>query len=801
MMPVVPTALGILLGAVLWHHTPALPQASVTWGACAAGLLLFWLGWRSNGWRQTLLLLGATLLSWGSAAERSRDDLRQPLPEEFFTTPKVAVTLTVVDRIPLAGASESVVARLEHGPWNAKVRLAVPEEAQENRWLPGERYAASVHLRPVRATINPGTFDREWWAFRNGIAASGRVVEAQPLGLAPDRLLAFARLRAHLAERLDAVAPRHGAWLRALALGDRSSFDDETWQRVQRTGTAHLIAISGMHVALVAWLIGGLVQRFARRFPQLTLHFPAPRLGWAAAIAVAWSYAALAGLGIPAVRAALMLTLAGLSSLVARRLPTLSLLLLTLAVVLLWDPWAVGDAGFWLSFAAVAILLALGGGLGEHTASDLPQTQQRSPRAIVKRLHDALRPFFTVQGTMTLALVPITLLFFGQAALFGAIANFVAIPLVAYLATPLALLLLVAPLAPLGQLFDALIDRTLAVLAWAEQLPLATASAPQLPLWVWLVALVALLAALLLPKGLAVRLLALPALLLLFAATPDRPHEGAAWVTLLDVGQGQAILVTTSRHTLLYDAGPAWGRSDSGKTVVLPYLRYTGVKRLDGVVLSHFDSDHTGGFATLAEALPIGAVWVGAARDTEPPKPLTAPLSRLPVSTCARGTTWEWDGVRFTLLWPPPDARLRDDNAHSCTLLIESRGGSRFLVSGDLGVREERQLLTLEPKLSADLVVAGHHGSSTSSSSEWVQALRPQKVVVSVGAFNRFGHPRCAVVDRWERSGAQLLRTDRDGAIRAVLPADSPSPVVTTARESAPRYWHRPLPPFAACRP
>nr|BAL54741.1 DNA uptake/competence protein [uncultured beta proteobacterium] len=814
-MPIVALAVGFLVGAVAWHQTSAFPAKSLTWGACALGFVLV-VGALRRGRldpddatgdgnsstvpaRWLVLWVGAALAAWGSTAERSRPFFDVAPPESWFTSETLPVTLTVLERIPLAGEPpRAVVAALSDGRNTHRVRLTLPDRGAQGNWLPGERYHATVRLRPIRANVQPGAFDSEWWAFRHRLQAWGTIVSATPLEDDPGWVDAFARLRIHLAERLEELPPRHGAWLRALALGDRSSFDDTTWQLVQRTGTAHLVAISGMHVTLVAWLLGGIVARLWQRAYCATLWIAAPRVGWLVAIAVAWGYALLAGLGIPAVRAALMLTLAGFAMLHAQRLPASGVLAATLLAVLVWDPWAVGDAGFWLSFAAVALLFLLGRAEAPWRMGDAPSAASRS---FGQRLWTAFRSFVTVQLALTLALAPLTLLFFGQAALLGAVANFVAIPLIAYAATPLALLLLIVPAPLLGQGFAGVIDRTLDLLTWASHLPAAVRTAPEIPAGLWWVAASLLLLALFLPRGIAPRLLALPALLLLFVPNPQRPEVGAAQITVLDVGQGQAILITTAHYALLYDAGPASNRWDSGRMLVLPFLQRSGIERLDAVVLSHFDRDHTGGFAAVAQALPIATVWYGAPPGTPPPDDVAPLRNTLSARPCRRGTEWEWDGVRFAFLWPTdaPHQKAMSDNAASCVLRVTSRAGTRFLVSGDLGVREEQTLVAMESQFGSDIVVIGHHGSHTSSSPAWVGTLTPRYALVSVGAFNPFGHPRCDVLERWRTQGATILRTDRDGALTLTLPANGNTIAVDTARGKNGRYWHRPFPAFAEC--
>ncbi len=793
--PIVALALGSLAGALLWHHSATLPSTKVTWLVALAGGAGLLVAWRVTGsWRQILLFVAMAALLWATSAERSRPFFAHPLPESWFSTPQW-LTLTVLTRVPLAGAPEAIVAEID-GPagerWRVRLRVS-PDQAK--RWLPGERYRARVRLRPIVGSLQPGAFDSQWWAFRQQLAAQGRIDEASlfATGSLPF-LLHLERWRAERAEALAQATSAHGEWLRALALGDRSSFAETTWRLVQQTGTAHLVSISGMHVTLVAWLIGALVRHIWQRFPRATGWRPASEVGWIIAALAGWAYVLVAGLGIPALRAALMLTVAAAAALTRVRLPLWGTLLAALWVVLLVDPWAVGEAGFWLSFAAVAILLGV-----SQTFERRAPVPSSAPGVALNWLQQtvaALAPYLTTQVAITLALIPLTLLFFGQAALVGSLANLLAIPLLAWLATPLALLLLIWPTPWLGRLFAQLIDKTLALLSWAAELPFAaiTASPPQ-PV-VLTVAAAALGAALLLPRGLAPRLAAIPALLLLFAPASSRPEQGTVRITLLDVGQGQTIHLQTARHDLLVDAGPATPEWDSGQRLVLPYLVARGVHRLDGVLITHFDRDHAGGLSALAAAIPIDHLWWGGPPHFDPTPHLPPTLIATPRTPCQAGATWVWDEIRFQLLWPPPGwSAGKEDNAYSCVLLVETPEGARFVVSGDLPRREEELVV----KRATDLgpprptaIVAGHHGSKTSSAPAWVGFWQPEAVLFSVGAFNPFGHPDCAVVTRWEASGATLWRTDRDGALTVTLARQSVT--VASARADHSRYWRQATP-------
>ncbi|MCX7945897.1 MAG: DNA internalization-related competence protein ComEC/Rec2 [Hydrogenophilus sp.] len=804
-------ALGVALGVGLWHLTPTWPSPAAIPLAIAAGVLLLllsaWFSRRSPSpavplrpsyLLPSLLSLSAiALLAWGMAAERSRIALPLSPPASFSAV--LEATLTVIDRAPLIGPPRAVVVRFDPSEepstsWIRSARLSLPTDLSYPL-LPGDRYRATVRLKPVYAPANPGSFDREWWWFRQGIDARGALLSATPLTPATELGLRWKRFRSQLAERLERAAPQHGEWLRALALGDRSGFDESLWSLVQTTGTAHLVAISGMHVALIAWLIGGIAYHLWRQSVLLTNTIPAPYVRWSTIIPSAWLYVALAGFGIPAVRAAIMITVVAFAQLLSRRFPTYAPLALAFLIVLLWDPWAIGEAGFWLSFTAVAVLLLLDQTEGRSHPFSPPS--RATPPSRLGPLLAALRPFASLlrlQFLLTLSLFPLTAFFFGQTPLLGTLANLFAIPLVAWIATPLALLLLAFPSLLLGNLFDRLISLLIPLLEAFAALPGAAIALPDLPLPVLLLTAVLLLSALfpLSPP----RLLALPALLLPILAQPDRPKEGAARITLLDVGQGQAIHIQTARHDLLYDVGPAHRSWNAGAHIVVPYLRAKGVRRLDTIILSHLDADHAGGAEAIIDRYTVDQILFGGTLPPDPPSPLTHRRA----ARCRAGEQWIWDQVRFTILWPHDRLFTSRDNDRSCVLLVESAGGHRFLVAGDLSTHAEAALLATTDLSPVTATVINHHGSSTSSSFAWIASLSPRWALLSVALDSPYRHPRCDVLSRWQKAGAEIARTDGEGALTLTLPEnEEASPQLRSYRRDHQRYW-RSL-PHTTCHP
>ncbi|MDP2025631.1 DNA internalization-related competence protein ComEC/Rec2 [Sulfuriferula sp.] len=523
--------------------------------------------------------------------------------------------------------------------------------------------------------------------------------------------------------------------------------------------------MSGLHITMIAALTGWLVAFGWRRWPHAAERLPSRQAGLLAAVLAAGAYAVLAGFQVPAQRTLFMLAALALTFWGRREPQPFSALKWALFVVLLVDPWAVLSAGFWLSFGAMAVILWVTFGR--------------------VALPDKLRGWVTVQAALTLALAPALMLLFQQVSLISPLANAIAIPVVSWLVTPLALLGVIAP--PLWHAAAWLMDGLGQCLVWASVLPWAIATQPAPEGWATVLAIIGTVW-LLLPRGFPLR--ALGGLLWLPLAFP--PHASIApnhfEADVIDVGQGTAILIRTAHHTLLYDTGPAFADSDAGERIIVPYLRATGVGTLSGVIVSHDDNDHSGGLHSVLRDLPTG--WLLHGLPVTSPLLNTAPTPR----HCQRGQHWLWDGVRFDILNPPATAYAesnRRDNDFSCVLKISS-GGQSLLITGDGERRVELELMEQALRnngtdLSATVLIAGHHGSRTSSLAEFVEQVQPQFSVFTMGYRNRFGHPHPQVVARFQNQNASILRSDTSGLIKLTF---SEVGVVTSEyRPSHLRYW------------
>lgn len=625
---------------------------------------------------------------------------------------------------------------------------------------PGQRWQLRVKLKRPHGFANPGGFDYEQWLFANGYSATGyvrRSATARLLGTAAGD--GIDTLRQAVAGRIEAAlpgAPRQGI-VRALAIGDRGRMSDGDWQVLTRTGTNHLVAISGLHIGLVAGFAWWLVLRLVRFNSRLCLWRPAQDFAAVAALCVATAYAALAGFSIPTQRALIMIAVFMLAWLWRRRATSFDSLCLALLLVLLWDPMAVLAPGFWLSFTAVAVIFAsLTGQLQAVTY---------------------LRQWGRLQLAISLGLLPLLVILFGRVSLVAPLANLLAIPWVSFVSVPLVFIaMLLAPfdLVWPWQLAAYSLDGLFLLLEPLANWSYASLALPVAPGWTFVPALLGVLIVFL-PRGLPGRWLGLLGLVPMLVLRPAVPASGEVLVHVLDVGQGLSVVVRSHGHNLVYDSGPAFGTTDAGETVLVPFLRSQGISRLDRLVISHADQDHNGGTASLLAAVPVDTILAG--------QPGAVPGGAV---QCRQGMSWRWDGVEFAIL-APADTELASpsDNNHSCVLRISTARAS-LLLTGDIEAAVEHRLVAEQrAALSSDVLLAPHHGSRSSSTAAFIEAVRPAHVVYTVGYRNRYHLPNRRVVDRYD--GAMAYRTDADGMLSFHL--DSLSVRAQRWRRQRQRYW------------
>ncbi len=651
-------------------------------------------------------------------------------------------------------------------------RLRLSWYYPERQLNSGDRLRLEVRLKPPHGMQNPGGFDYEKWLFLRGIHATGYVRKSESTNLLAAGKFSIDRLRQALQQQIRAIdEPRFQGLIQALTIGARSDISPQQWQRLIDTGTSHLMAISGLHIGLVAGMVFFLVRKLSPA--ALAARGSLQQVAALASLLVAGFYALMAGFSVPTQRAFVMLLVILLALFFRRPAFSLNTLALALLAVLLINPLAPLSAGFWLSFLAVLIIHMLVTGRQPTADTRLARWLQGG----------------RLQWAIALAMLPLTLILFQQASLVSPLANLLVIPLVGLLVVPMALLASVAGMISaewsvwLFSQVSWMLQGVMWILDNLSAWPFASHYIPGTNVICALLALIGSLL-LLMPRGFPLRYAGAVMLLPLLLYQPQRPAPGEVWMTVLDVGQGLSVLLQTAEHDLLYDAGDkSSARFDMGERVVVPFLRYRGIETLDRMIVSHADRDHAGGAAAVISRLPVRQLM----GDVSRVQPLAEWLAFQP---CQRGQGWHWDGVEFRVLHPDRD--YSKTNNDSCVLQLRGEGYS-LLLPGDIEARVERLLLARDGEaLAADVLLLAHHGSNTSSTHAWLQRVKPSLAIVSAGYKNRFRHPAAKVRKRLHAMQLPALNTASSGAIEIRLSPRQGNVVteITSWRKVAVHYWN-----------
>lgn len=804
------------VGAALQLREAAL-QATSVYAACVLfGVLLLIpvLVVRRHWVMGVCAAMGLVLLAFGTTGGRASLRLAQALPPTLeardLQLTGVVASLPQrtsnglrfrfeVEQATLGGTAVELPSLVSLGWYYGFDDDAAPSAAQRELRA-GQRWRFTVRLRQPHGLANPHGFDQELRWFEDGVRATGSVRDASaPLLIDRSAAHPVERLRQRMRDAIEAAVPdmRAAGVLTALAVGDQSAIEREDWELFRRSGISHLVSVSGIHVTMFAWLAGMAIGAGWRRSVRAMTWAPTPTAVLWGGFAAALAYAVFSGWGVPAQRTVWMLGTVTLLRSAGLRWPWLLVLLTAATVVTVVDPWALLQPGFWLSFAAVGLLMASGDVrtmTPEINDSDPEASAPARPpiwrRAIVK-LRGHVNGGLRTQLIATFGLAPLTLVFFQQLSLVGLAANLVAIPLITLVVTPLALLGCIVP--ALWTAAAAVVSMLTGWLSWLAGSPDVLWSVGVAPWWAQAAGLLAA-ALLVMPLPWRLRVLALPLVWPLLLPPRELPPVGQFELVAADVGQGTAVLVRTRGHLLVYDSGPQYSSdADAGQRVLVPLLRARGDHRIDTLMLSHRDTDHVGGASSLLEGLPVDEL-TSSIEDTHPLR-LQARQQGIPARRCEAGQRWEWDGVRFEVLHPAAGdyALALRSNAMSCVLRVQGAGegvGS-VLLTGDIEREQEIRLLREQPEaLRSEVLIVPHHGSKTSSTAAFLDAVAPRVAVFQAGHLNRYGHPAEQVLARYRERGIARIDTPSCGAWTWRSGSEAGALSAVCERAEARRYWN-----------
>lgn len=604
------------------------------------------------------------------------------------------------------------------------------------QYLPGEvcagqRWAMKLKVRAVHGQLNEGGFDSQRYALAQHQPLSGRFLHATVIE-------SSCSLRARYLASLNTTLARY-PWqqvILALGMGERLSVSQEVKNIMRDTGTAHLMAISGLHIAFAALLAGGLIRGAQFLLPTRWIHWQTPLVG---GIVCATFYAWLTGLQPPALRTVVALAAWGLLKLSGRQWSGWEVWFCCLAAIVIADPIAVLSQSLWLSAFAVAALI--------FWYQWFPVPAWALPRAGKVALD-----LVHLQLGITLLLLPVQIALFHGVSVTSFLANLFAVPLVTFISVPLTLAGMIGHLT--GPLMVeeglwALADASLDVLFRAlKSLPEGWINidyrwqylslAPWLTLMAWR-----------LNAWRTYPVICLSGVLLLSWPFWRTPRTEAWQVHMLDVGQGLAMVIAHNGKAILYDTGRAWPDGDSAQQLIIPWLRWHNLEP-EGIILSHEHLDHRGGLSSLQKTWP--SLWI------------RSPLGWKGHLPCFRAEQWTWQGLSFSAHWPIKGNREKGNN-HSCVVKVDD-GKQSILLTGDIESPAEQKMLSRYWRhLQATIIQVPHHGSNTSSSLALIQRVEGLAALASASRYNAWRLPSWKVKQRYQQQGYQWLDTPHQGQI------------------------------------
>ncbi|MFK5914584.1 MAG: DNA internalization-related competence protein ComEC/Rec2 [Woeseiaceae bacterium] len=664
--------------------------------------------------------------------------------------------------------------------FSSKVRLSWYKRGKRNKQISslkaGQRWQFWVRLKQPHGFMNLGGFDYEGWLYSKKIRATGYVrinYKKKQFAQLLDKTVTGYKIQSVRQDLYDKLKKQNhkndfSGIITALAIGERSGISPNQWQVFRATGTSHLVAISGLHIGLLATFIFFITRRIWPYLGPLALKLAAPRAAALSAIAIAALYAALSGFAVPSQRALIMLCVVMLSLFWRQKIQSSQVLSFALLLVLIIDPIAVISPGFWLSFSAVAIIsFSALGRLSINT---------------IKSSWHSLTEVGRIQWRISLGLIPLLIFLFQQASVVSPLANIFAIPVVSILVVPLVLVasVIMSLLPEVAGVLFSLSEIVLNALWWflngLADRNFSEWFAIKPSLFALILASMGLLL-LISPKGWPVKFMGVFMILPLFWPKLDHINEAEAEITLLDVGQGLAVVVQTQNHTLLFDTGPRFSQSfDTGAAVIVPFLRQKGISELDMLVVSHKDNDHSGGLASIQQSIKI--------------KKLISSYPLEGASACVNGQTWKWDKVVFRILNPKQGLKVKKRNNRSCVLKV-SVADESVLLSADIEKKTEKHLVLEQPgMLKSTYLIAPHHGSKTSSSAVFLEAVQPAMIMIPVGYRNRYKMPHKSVIKRYQTNAIKYYQTYKTGAMSITLGQKNSTQIPKQTRLNHQKYWN-----------
>ncbi len=740
-------ALSFLFGVGLFSLKNTLQISLLEWGVVFTVFLTIFITFKR--YKSLSLNLAVLLLGFAWMGFVSTQAIESKIENNYLNKP-ILVKGEVVE-LPEKNARSTKFIFKANTPFEGRLKLAWyngynnTESVKAPDLHVGDAWQLLLKLKQNNGYQNLGVFDYERWLFYKRIDATGYVRNSTENQALNSKTFSANRLRQTIRQSLSVVLEKKefGGVINALIIGDRSLIPDTQWSLFKSTNTTHLSVISGLHIGLISGLVFLLVQFLWRCCSRLMLIVPAQIIAAYFGLIAAFLYALIAGFSIPTTRAFIMASVVFVAMILRRHHNVWQLYGAALLLVLIYDPLSIFSVGFWLSFYVVAVIIY---GARQH--------QEKS----------WLYRLIYIQILVSFSSLPLTIWFFSSASALSPIANLVAIPVFSFITTPLSLLgalLFFADFSYLSALSFSIANWSLVYLSMLlEQLQqfdfnqwrYTQTSLIDLIVFV-LLALIAIL-----PKALKLRYLSLLALVLMLFSPQPKIHNNSARITVLDVGQGLATVVQTRNHALLFDVGAKYPSGfNLGQSVVAPYLHAKHIQHLDKIIISHGDNDHIGGLDHILENFTVNEILTSA-----PEKIKTK------TRTCQTGQHWQWDGIKFEILSPDKNTQFKNNNT-SCVLKISNKQHS-VLLTGDIEKKAEQYLVkNHKEKIKSTLMLAPHHGSKTSSTQAFIEAVSPSIVVVSSGFKNRFKHPAKAVVKRYQSNNIEILKTACSGGIEFFL--------------------------------